>query len=399
MKVIFITELYHPVIGGAETYTKFLVENLAGFGCNVKVYACSSSKNESDVVNGIPVRRYAKIPIPALFRWIAQKSYYEKSMERKILVPQRITPIDLLEGFLIDPIAPHAFLNLLAEKGVDIYHSVGSAGSEHWYAYLASKRRQKPWIASPFFHVDLPFYHKPCILKSMREAYAVLVCTEVEKSFLISHGVNNNKIHVVGAGVDPALYTTGNGARFRQRFGVDEGFMVLFMGRLTYRKGLYHLVKAINKLAERILNIKLVVAGTTITTDIPWRQLLELNEKIIYVGTLVGQDKIDALTAADVLVVPSIDQAIGIVYLEAWCCGKPVISADTAIMREIVGNNECGLLVRFGDVEGLAESIFLLAKDEALRRRLGSAGLSRVKAKYSWDMIIKKVKNIYDEAS
>jgi glycosyltransferase involved in cell wall biosynthesis len=397
---IIITEMYAPVIGGAETYAKAIAEKLSGWGMRMTVYALGSRNNAVDNMNGVTVKRFRKIRVPSTVNRFVQKNRYEKIMcKTSIAVQSQITPVDYIEGLVIDPMSPSGLVSLMVDKTPSIYHSIGSMGSEHWYAYLASRLKDKNWVATPFIHTDVSCYYKPCILRALRYAFGIFVCTDVEKNFLVSNGVSPEKIFVTGVGVDYEVYANGNGVRFRKKYGLGDSFVILFMGRLTRLKGLHDLIKAMDFVLERAPNAKLVIAGTPIGTDNVWRKLMEKHaSNIVFVGTILGQEKIDAFAAADVFAVPSIDQAIGTVYLEAWCCGKPVISADTPIMEEIIGHEDKGLLVRFGDVKGIADAILRLKEDETLRITLGMNGLKHVKIKYGWTTIMETVKRVYSEA-
>ena len=78
-------------------------------------------------------------------------------------------------------------------------------------------------------------------------------------------------------------------------------------------------------------------------------------ERIIDLGTVSDQEKINLLHLAEVLVLPSRFEAFGIVFLEAWACGTPVIGAATGAIPSVIG--EGGLTFPYGDATQLAEKL------------------------------------------
>ena len=94
-------------------------------------------------------------------------------------------------------------------------------------------------------------------------------------------------------------------------------------------------------------------------------------------GPLPKADVPDFYDMLDLFAMPSRTDSFGIVYLEAWANGKPVIAAEAGGVVEVVRHEENGLLVPFGDVERLADSIGRLLDDRDLARHLGETGRSR----------------------
>jgi len=86
-----------------------------------------------------------------------------------------------------------------------------------------------------------------------------------------------------------------------------------------------------------------------------------------------------------VFAMPSRTDSFGIVYLEAWANGKPVVAANAGGVPEVVTHDETGLLVEFGDVDGLAQALGRLIADPAVASRLGENGLALVEAGTTWD--------------
>ena len=90
------------------------------------------------------------------------------------------------------------------------------------------------------------------------------------------------------------------------------------------------------------------------------------------------EEKADLLTACDLLVLPSQAESFGVVFLEAWAKGKPVIGARLPALEEMIDDGEDGFLVPYGDPLSLAAAANKLIKDPELRKNMGEKGRLKV---------------------
>jgi glycosyltransferase involved in cell wall biosynthesis len=109
--------------------------------------------------------------------------------------------------------------------------------------------------------------------------------------------------------------------------------------------------------------------------------------------------KRDALAAADTFAMPSRTDSFGIVYLEAWCYGVPVVGARAGGVPDVIDDGVDGLLAPFGDVAAIAGAIGRLLGDRALAQRLGEAGRAKVLRALTWDHIYAQVRAVYAEVA
>jgi glycosyltransferase involved in cell wall biosynthesis len=116
-------------------------------------------------------------------------------------------------------------------------------------------------------------------------------------------------------------------------------------------------------------------------------------------GFIPDADKRDLLDAADVLALPSRTDSFGIVFLEAWLYRKSVVGAWAGGVPEVVHDGEDGYLVRFGDVEALADRIEALLRDQATARKFGERGYATVLAEHTWDKKYAQIKEIYERVT
>jgi glycosyltransferase involved in cell wall biosynthesis len=162
--------------------------------------------------------------------------------------------------------------------------------------------------------------------------------------------------------------------------------VIIFIGRKTREKGVLNLIEAVKALQKEI-PVKLFLIGPSIDWyhDL-YAQLSEQEKKyIIDLGVLPHNEKVNLLHISDLLVLPSQYEAFGIVFLEAWICGKPVIGTAEGAMPSVIGND--GYICRFGNTEDLKSKIAeALSKPDDLKIK-GIKGREKVLQNYTWDII------------
>ncbi len=134
----------------------------------------------------------------------------------------------------------------------------------------------------------------------------------------------------------------GNRERFRGKYNLDDNdFVLLFLSRIDYIKGLNFLIPAIKEISKDYPNIKLVIGGSGRDgyekKVQAWIERYELTNEVILAGFLSGQDKNDALSGSDCFVLPSRKENFGISVVEALSAGLPVlISRNVYIWKTII---------------------------------------------------------------
>lgn len=196
-----------------------------------------------------------------------------------------------------------------------------------------------------------------------------------------------------GAGVDPARVTGGDGARFRARHGLS-GPIVCSAGTMHRDKGTFDVVLAMERLWARGSDATLGLIGEA--TD-PFRRFLAnrpptTRARTLVLGYVSEEEKRDLLAAADVFALPSRTDSFGIVFLEAWLNGCPVVAAAAGGVPDVVEDGRSGLVVPFGDVTAIADAIERLLTDRALARRLAAHGAAATRERHTWDHVYDRVR-------
>ena len=216
----------------------------------------------------------------------------------------------------------------------------------------------------------------------------------------------HERIHHLGNGVDAARFATGDGAAFRAAHGIPADALVLACySRIDPQKDQLSLVEAFDQLAGAHPQLHLVIAGPCTVAD----YLVQLDrriaasphaERIRRLGPIAsaGTALPDAYHACDIFALPSRHEPFGIVVLEAWSAGKPVVVAEVGGLRNLVSEGLDGLFFPTGNAAALASRIEKLLRAPALRAALGAAGRQLARERYSWERLAAETERIYQAA-
>jgi glycosyltransferase involved in cell wall biosynthesis len=191
-------------------------------------------------------------------------------------------------------------------------------------------------------------------------------------------------------GVDPQDYVNLAGrAAFRERYGLGDAPVCLFMGRLHPRKGVGLLVEAFK--TANVPGARLVIAGPDegmLSTVQPM-----LDERIVVTGYLGGADRLAALAAADMLALPAVGEGLPMVVLEAMAAGLPVIVSPGCNLPE-VEQYGAGIQVEVA-FEPLRDAMRLLFTDSNKRVMMGTAARKLITEHFTWDSVAAKLEAVY----
>jgi len=416
MRILHVNAAYPPFLGGAEVYTQAMSERPVSDGHYVTLVTTNAAEVEyfwnprkrhvspgREQLHGVEVIRCRVSHLP-LSPW----SFYLLRRMVTIIARWSVNVSPLLRTLApYMPSVPEIESTLAALPGpFDLVHGVNIA--LEWpllAAWRYARHHRIPFVATPFVHVGEPGrydvlgnYVMPHQLEALRDADAVIVQTDIERQALARLEVDTERLHRLGMGVDLDKLQGGEAQRFRDRYGFD-GPIVTFLGVVTYDKGSFHLVQAVEQLWSQDQHVHLVIAGPPVDEFVRFYNHLSpaTRERVLLLGPVMGQDKQDLLAATDVLALPSRIDSFGIVYLEAWAYGKPVIGARAGGVPDVIEEEVDGLLVEFGDVAGLAAEIEMLLADPVRARAMGQRGRAMVEARYTWDHIYARLRAVYEQ--
>jgi len=206
-----------------------------------------------------------------------------------------------------------------------------------------------------------------------------IAVSEGTKADLVHRGLDADHISVIPNGIDVETYTPDPAAR-------ADRPTLLFLGRLKRYKRVDLVVAAVRELADRGVDVDLVVAGEGEERASLEAQVrsLGLEGSVTMPGLVDEAAKVGLLRRAWVHVLTSPKEGWGISNIEAAACGTPSVVSDSPGLRESVLDEKTGLLVPHGDARALADALERLIRDEALRERMGHDARAFAET-LSWD--------------
>ena len=199
--------------------------------------------------------------------------------------------------------------------------------------------------------------------ETAQDCNRIIVATEKEKEELTHYyDAQPEKVCVVPCGVNMELFRTIDKTEARQKLGLGDEKILLFVGRIDPLKGIDNLIKTI-PLLKNEGNLKLVVVGGDENSRAELEGLKKLTaslgiRELVDFRGLVKQEQLPYYySAADVCVVPSYYESFGLVPLEALACGTPVVATDVGDLKYIIKQGETGYILPNNSPEKLAEGI------------------------------------------
>jgi phosphatidyl-myo-inositol alpha-mannosyltransferase len=176
----------------------------------------------------------------------------------------------------------------------------------------------------------------------------------------------------------------------------SDELRILFVGRPEERKGLPVLLGAFGALIQHV-PARLTLIGTARDELDPYVADPEVGERIDALGRLPRGELWSRLHEADVLCAPSLSgESFGMVLIEAFAAGTPVVASEIAGYRDVVTDGEDGVLVPPADPQRLGEELQRMHVEPARRRRMGEAARENAK-RYAWARIADELEEVYDE--
>ena len=230
------------------------------------------------------------------------------------------------------------------------------------------------------------------------------VFNDTDMAFPLSkNGVNilrrrgyTKEVTVFPNGVDLRMFNKIKAEELRLELGLDQTFVIGYVGRLLGMKGLDTLLEAI---AQLNMNCKILLVGRG-----EYKPQLEkladqlvISEKIVWIDGVPPEDVPKYVNCMDTLVLPSRTtpnwvEFFGRVLVEAMACQVPVIGSDSGEIPNVIGN--AGLTFPEGKAKLLADQIQMIAQDPILRSNLIQLGLERVE-EFSWETIAQRTLEVY----
>jgi glycosyltransferase involved in cell wall biosynthesis len=386
-------------LSGSERYIHDLARYMQEkYSVEIIATGQAESSDSKLIYGGVQVKTFKEFPVRYLTGGI---TYVVRKLNRQWLLDLYSKPFD---GFIHSAswgIFSVSMKNYLQSHNFELIHSAAIPTATALLSWRISRKKKIPFVFTPFLHYELTDFKVPWVKSLLRESSHLIAVTNKEKEKLIEFGVSESKIQVIPLGVDYRIYSKSNLNSFRKTKGLTEDLFVILIPRKSKEKGTYDTLKAIVNLSQKYNKLGLILLDKTSKYDEPiltaYKQTLTLNGvKVIDLGFVSGQNLIQAYQASDVVVEPTSADSFGYVFLEAWACGKPVIAANYGAISDVVLDGLNGLLVKFGDWEGIEKALISLIDDVKLRIKLGENGRQDVLKKYTIENMVQKTEHVYD---
>jgi glycosyltransferase involved in cell wall biosynthesis len=276
-----------------------------------------------------------------------------------------------------------------------------------------ARRRGIPYVLVPHGSLDpylyarsttgrLAFkriYERLFVIPGLRKADALQYTAEEERertkfldlqvpSFVIPNGL----------GWEPYRDLPPRGA-MRERWGLGDQPIVLFLGRIHVKKGFDLLIPAFDEVRKRIPDAQLVIVGPENDDhgkDVrKWVTERGLDAAVHFVGPVVGPDVVQAYVDADVFALPSYTENFGMTVVEAMACALPVVISDQVNIHHEISAAAAGLVTQC-DVGEVADAMYALLTDPERRHTMGDMGRRLVQERYSWPAIVDALTKEYE---
>lgn len=372
MKVAIASRIHPASVGGLAAYQRQLASGLQSFcrinGHFLSVQHLQASENASKELQWPSSELMPQDTWKKQFRWVSRLA------SRTPLLPFADTLSRVMN--------PHAAWKS-AIAGVDVLHFVGTGWDIIGYPLWREAREAGvPFTVWPAVHpqnwgddaFDVRLYQK---------ADAVFCQSEHERTHLASRGVPAEKL--IRCGLPPMCQAGGNGLRLRSKLEIGARPAVLFLGRRDEGKGYPALLDAWPLVLRKYPDAVLLLAGPG---DVDETRLAQISpDSIRDLGCPSEQEKADAYAACDVFCLPSAHESFGIVYVEAWSYGKPVVCGAAPASRELVEDDVTGVWAD-QQPQQLAASLLRLLTNPEHRHRVGLAGLRHQLLHYTTERMV-----------
>ena len=387
--------------GGTESSVLRLSQELQEHGIDSPVFSTSMFSDPGiDSIENVPVKRY-----PYTFPWL----FLSPSAKRQMA----------LKGG--SPLSLGMLWALLREKNVSLIHTHVS-NRLGGIARTVAKWRKIPYVVSVHsgYHT-LPTAQALKMMepfkarwewgkffgfllgsrRTLRDADAI-ICVGKDEFELMKQRFPEQRVHYVPNGVDVARFSQAQAELFRLRYSYHHGErIILCLSRIDPQKDQALLIKAFAQIVELDPKLRLVLIGpvTDENYGLEISQLaneLGLGDRVKIIPGIDPDNKLlpSAYAAAELFVLPSIHEPFGIVILEAWAAGTPVVASAVGGIPGFTVDQHNVLLLKERDEQALAELMKSVLESRSLARQLVDNGRQEVK-RYDWSEVARRVLQIY----
>ncbi|MGB9727760.1 MAG: glycosyltransferase family 4 protein, partial [Nitrososphaeria archaeon] len=371
MRILLCPEYFIPHVGGGEVWSFNVSKILARKGYNVMVISYKHpNRFHNEIIDGVQIFRIGPFPVKGIQPYLIRAIFSTYG----IVVKGLTLDYDIIMANQTFPLIPSYIVSKIRRKNVvAVFHDIYGLGFS-----LNEKGFIKGFVRGIAELVAIKLNYN-----------IILTVSESTKKKLVHVGVKEDKIHVVGGGVNLESIDSVKAQKSSKP-------TIIFVGRLVRLKKVENLLLAFKNILSKIPETELYIVGSgpqeKMLKDLAKR--LDLSSNVHFTGFVPEKEKIKLIKNAWVLVQPSIAEGFGLVLAEANACRTPVVAVDSGGPREVVIDGVTGFLVKPNDVKQLTEKILEILSDKTKMYRMGEDGRKAVEEKYTWEKVAEKVEKI-----
>jgi glycosyltransferase involved in cell wall biosynthesis len=409
MRIGFFVWEYPPaLVGGLGTYAEYITREFVSMGHDVTVFTLNPGNLKTrEIVKGVEVHRpmivnasniFPMFVIDDLKKWGTNIRLFNDIFIYNILSAAKfINSMLKKEGCNYDVVCVHDWLSSIA--GIIVKNETKTPVVFHVHS--------TEWGRSGGTGSEVVSYLE---WATAQRADRIITVSHAMQEDLVRHGWPKSKISVVWNGVDPERYNPQkckleDVEAIRRKYSIkpDEK-MLLFLGRLTWVKGVVNLVQAMPIILEEYPNVKLVILGKGEQQNdiIEAANRLGVSSKVACRFDFVPEnERILHYAAADVCIFPSTYEPFGIVSLEAMSMAKPIVVGAHGVVgfkEQVIpsGPDQNGVHVNGGNPADIAWGIKEVLRDPERAKKWGENGRKRVLQYFTWEKAAEQTLQIYE---
>ncbi|MEM3159488.1 MAG: glycosyltransferase family 4 protein [Nitrososphaera sp.] len=383
MRILYFSQLFYPAIfGGGEYIFYHWARELARQGHEIFVIAQKlKGSPASETFDGIKIWRVGSeldLSRPLPIGIGSSISFILASLSRGL---------EICRKNRIDVIHSNTYIPVISAQMCASMSGVPHVATVHDVYYTSKKGFWKEWSnqsgATGSMKTLGPLMEKIVCKMPVTKFHTV---SQVSKSDMQALGIPEKKIEVIPNGVDPSSYET--------RAAVNR-HQAAYVGRLVFYKNIGTIIDAFGKVLESIPDATLIIAGDGPEKSSFTKKAEKLGRHMIFRGNISEEEKVRLLSESAVLLNPSTIEGFGIVVLEGFACGRPVLVSNVEPLSDLVNDHVDGFVVSAKDSGEWASKIIDLMLDPEKAERMGRAGRQKVEAEYSLSAIARRLVQMY----
>lgn len=416
MNLLFFSQLFYPAVYGGGEYLFFLItRELARRGHDVHVITQLLEETERiEILEGIKIHRVGSKfvftgTLPPTIRHnlgyvlgSTRKAYqiileYKKKGEKFDVIHSN-PYVPILCGHFCAKVynIPHI---------ASLYDVYQSENKKFWKEWMLMDIRNAPFYASAFAKII-----ERIVLKFDVSSFHTI--SEMSKEDLMKFGVRSEKITIIPPGIEEVSHVPDLHYNKQASVGIEaknnegrttcvespfiEELSAVFIGRLIFYKNIDTVIAAFKRVIEAIPNARLYIVGDGPRKNALQRQAEYSNGRIIFTGRISESEKYDIIRKSSFGVFPSLFEGFGIVIIESFACGRPVLISDVRPLSDIVKDGYTGFTVSRFDTDDWANKMIYLFRNKAKLQEMGDNAFREFVSNYHLKKIVSELEKLYE---